>query len=394
MHTKKSSDVGIELRIALLPSSYTPDVGGVEVLTANLARHLHDRGHEVEVWTARTAGDELPVREAIDGILVRRFVFALPRAHPRSLFSFPPAALATLRELRVLAHDLTPDVLHVQCFSGNGAYAAALSRMTGIPLLVTLQGETVMDDHNIYEDSVTLRTSLRLGLRRAAAVTGCSAFTLRDAERRFGLDMRKAQVIFNGVEEHEAPPEPIDLPLQRYVLGLGRVVRVKGFDLLLEAFAILAPDQPDLGLVIAGDGSEREPLQQRVLQLGLGERVHFPGRLERGEVTAVMKGAEAFVMPSRVEPFGIVALEAWRAGVPIVVTPHGGAPEFVEAGVSGLVADPFDAMEFAAALATLVRDSALRRKLAEAGRTSVDRFAWSHVTGSYEALYERISLRN
>ena len=67
-----------------------------------------------------------------------------------------------------------PDVLHVQCFSVNGVYAAALARIFRTPLVVSLQGETVMDDHDIYERSASLRLGLRIGLRTASAVTGCS----------------------------------------------------------------------------------------------------------------------------------------------------------------------------------------------------------------------------
>jgi glycogen(starch) synthase len=250
-----------------------------------------------------------------------------------------------------------------------------------------------MDDHDIFEHSMTLRSSLRLALRRAAVVTGCSEFTLNDAQKRFGLDMRRAHVIFNGVDD-EVPSESIVPPFDRYVLGLGRVVRKKGFDLLVDAFATLAPEQPDVGLVIAGDGPEREPLRRPVVELGLGQRVHLLGRLERYEVAAVMRGAEVFVMPSRIEPFGIVALEAWRAGVPVIVTPHGGPPEFVEDGVSGLIADPFNSSELASAMRTLLGDERLCRKLAEAGSRSYQRLTWTHITRSYEALYERIIPRS
>ena len=71
------------MRIALIPSLYAPYVGGVEVLTASLAAHLVGRGHEVEVWTGRSRDDELQEDEVIDGIRVRRFVFAMPRYEPR-----------------------------------------------------------------------------------------------------------------------------------------------------------------------------------------------------------------------------------------------------------------------------------------------------------------------
>jgi glycosyltransferase involved in cell wall biosynthesis len=379
------------MRVALVPSAYAPLIGGVETLTASLAKHLRRRKHEVEVWTARSPADELPQQETIGEIRVRRFVFMLPRADGRALLAFAPRAVDTLRELRVAAREFMPDILHVQCFGGNGAYATALGCVTGIPLLVTLQGETVMDDHDIYERSVTLRVALRLGMRRASEVTGCSAFVLRDAERRFGLDTRKASVIFNGVEDGTSRTAPLNLPYQRYVLGLGRVVPKKGFDLLVDAFARIAPHEPDVALVIGGDGIERETLRQRAHELDLADRVYFTGGLCRDEVAAAMQKADVLVMPSRVEPFGMVILEAWSAGVPVVVTPHGGPTEFVEDRVSGLMADPFDTVALADAIGELLRDGELRRKLVIGGKASIGRFTWPQIAAEYEEIYKRVA---
>lgn len=373
-----------------MPSAYAPAVGGVEVLTARLASHLQSRGHVVEVWTSRSRGDSLPPVEVIEGIAVRRFVFSLPRADLATLLRLPVAVARDLRELRSRAREFRPDVLHVQCFSANGAYATALSHLTGVPLVVTLQGETVMDDHDIFDRSTTLRTALRAGVRRAAAVTGCSMFTLDDARTRFGLDMDKACVVFNGVDLDETPDIPVALPFQRYVLGLGRVVHKKGFDLLLDSFSQIAPSHPDVGLVIAGEGAELAQLRSAVVARDLGDRVFLPGRLARGEVASVMRGATVFVMPSRVEPFGIVALEAWRAGTPVVVSSHGGAREFVRDGVSGLVVDPCDPDSLAAAVSTLLSSADLCRRLIVGGQDQLQRFTWSSLVSRYEAVYSEM----
>ncbi len=379
------------MRVALVPSAYAPAVGGVEVLTARLASHLQGRGHSVEVWTARSRGDSLSPEETVEEIGVRRFVFTLPRAHMRSLVGFPFAARSDMAALTSAARKFRPDIVHVQCFSGNGAYATAVSYLTGVPLVVTLQGETVMDDQDIYDHSAILRTCLRLGLRRAAAVTGCSAFTLEDARARFGLDMTKARVIFNGVDLAETPETSLRLPFERYVLGLGRVVRKKGFDLLLEAFARLARMHPEVGLVIAGDGPELGRLRHHASSSGVAERVFLPGRLTRGEVAAAMRGAEVVVMPSRVEPFGTVALEAWRAGVPVIVTSRGGAPEFVAHGLSGLVVDPLHPAQLAEALGSLLASAELRERLAVGGMAQLPRFRWSTLVADYETVYWQVA---
>jgi glycogen synthase len=380
------------VRVALLPSAYTPSVGGVEELTRRLGDQLVAGGDQVEVWTIRHP-HHLPADELIGGLRVRRFTLPMPRSHPVALARFPAAAARALWTLSWAAAEFRPDLLHVQCFSANGVYATALAIWKRLPLVVTLQGETVMDDQDIYERSAALRAGLRLGVRRAAAVTACSRFTLDDAVERFGLHRDGGRVVPNGVEiaGDGGVPRPIAVPFQRFVLGLGRVVAKKGFDLLLEAFALLAPRRPDLGLVLAGDGPGRTGLAAHAARLGVADRVHFAGALGRAEVAWAMAAADVFVLPSRVEPFGIVVLEALRAGRPVVVSSRGGAGEIVRHEREGLVADPLDSAQLAGAIARLLDDRDLARRLAEAGRRRVRDFDWSAVAGEYRAIYRSVA---
>jgi glycogen(starch) synthase len=378
------------LRIALLPSAYAPAVGGVEELTRRLADRLADRGHEVEVWTFRHPST-LPAHEVMEGITVRRFAFPLPAARLRSLAAFPARGLRSASTLSAAVRGFRPDLLHVQCFSAQGVYAAAVASRHRLPLVVTLQGETVMDDGDIYERSVALRLGLRLALRRAGAVTGCSQFVVDDAVARFGLPPGKGQVVYNGVEvAGDERPRPLELPFERYVLGLGRVVAKKGFDLLLAAFAEVAGRHPDVGLVIGGDGGARESLEGQAMALGLQDRVVLPGRLDRAQVAWAMANAEVFTLPSRVEPFGIVVIEALRGGRPVVVSARGGAPEIVRHEREGLVADPFDTAAFGKAIDRLLSDHDLARRLAAAGRERVEDFSWDRVVDQYVELYREL----
>jgi glycosyltransferase involved in cell wall biosynthesis len=180
----------------------------------------------------------------------------------------------------------------------------------------------------------------------------------------------------------------------RYVFAVGRVVRKKGFDLLIDAFARIAGLHPGVGLVIAGDGPERKALGSRAANLGLSDRVRLTGALGQADVAAYMHGAELFVMPSRVEPFGIVALEAWRAGTPVIVTSRGGACEFVENGVSGLVCDPLDTQALASAIASLLDSPERRLELAAAAARRLPEFFWNQIAAQYLDLYQRIARRD
>src|SRR5262249_28067774 len=154
-----------------------------------------------------------PAEDEIGGLPVKRFALPLPRLEMRSLARAPFFTRSALAEPLRAAKAVRPDILHVPCFSANGAYAAFVAPRLRIPLVVTLQGETVMDDSNVYETSFTLRSSLRIALRRADAVTGCSQFVLDDAERRFGLRPGRGRVIPNAVELDEGVAESrVNLP--------------------------------------------------------------------------------------------------------------------------------------------------------------------------------------
>ncbi len=381
-------------RIALLPSSYPPSLGGVEELTRHLALNLAAAGDPVEVWTGHPDDAMSETVEVRDELVVRRLPMPLPATNWSAVRRSATTGVRTLFSLRDAVAAFRPDLLHVQCFGPNGAYASALARLTGRPLVVTLQGETLMDDAEIFETSRTLRASLRHALSRAAAVSACSSFTLEDAERRFGLPPGRGQVIPNGVdldEDQASRSRPAALPDRPYVFALGRVVVKKGFDLLLEAYAAMGAGSPAVDLVIAGTGGALDDLRGRAAQLGIADRVHFVGRLDRDEVAGAMAGAELFVMPSRLEPFGIVILEAWRAGTAVMATTRGGPPELIHDGKDGILVDPFDRSAFADALARMLGDDRLRRSVAEAGRERVASFAWPAVTERYRRLYASVS---
>jgi glycogen(starch) synthase len=379
-----------------MPSAYPPQLGGVEELTRHLALTLGRLGDRVEVWTLHPDDGAAETAAILDGLVVRRFPMPLPATRVSALWRTATVGTRTLFSLRKAVAAFRPDVLHVQCFGPNGAYATALSRLERIPLVVSLQGETMM--------SRSLRAALRRGLASAAAVTGCSAFTLDDAVTRFGLAPDRGEVVWNGVDlDVAAPPAGADPVRERtgsdrpYLLALGRVVENKGFDLLVQAYALSAAARtgagPGADLVVAGSGGASETLTSLADQLGLADRVHLIGRLDRDEVAAALARALAFVMPSRLEPFGIVVLEAWRAGTAVIASSRGGAPEFVRDGEDGLLVDPFDAPALAAALDRVVTQPDVRRDLATAGRARVASFGWPEITRSYQRIYDRVGGR-
>ena len=301
------------------------------------------------------------------------------RAVLRFLLALPAAARAWWRAYR----DFAPSVLHVQCFGPNGLYAVLLADLTRTPLVVTSHGETFADDHRVFDQSALIRTGMRRALRSADVVTGCSQVVLDDLRDRFGFE--GGRVIPNGVDltGPAVAPEP---STAGSVFAVGRLEHTKGFDLLLEAFAV-ADLPPSTRLVIGGAGTVRPSLERRAAELALGDRLYLTGGLEADEVAAHMASAAVVVVPSRKEAFGIVVLEAWRAGAPLVVTSHGGPAELVTDGVNALVVDPENVAALARALTTLLRDPEAATQLGEHGLAAVRDYTWSRVADLYEAAY-------
>lgn len=383
-------------RTALVTSSYAPRTGGVETHVQHVARVLAARGESVEVWTV-DQGEHLGTR-VLDGVTVRYLPCPQPSRGVRGLLSFavrwPAAAWRWFGAYRALG----PDVLHVQCFGPNGVYATALGRVTRTPLVVSSHGETFADDHDALGTSWWMRTWFGASLARADAVTGCSTIVTDDLAERFGYP--GAVVVPNGVDlgvpASLASPVPpplvspggVDLA-EPVLLAVGRVEHVKGFDLLLEAYA--TSDLRDQArLTIVGDGSELAALRRRARALGVEDRVTFPGMLGPDAVAGALSEAAVVVVPSRKEAASIVVLEAWRAGRPVVGTVLGGPRTLLTDGVDGLLVDPRDRRALAGAITSLLDDPDRAAAMGAAGWRQVKNYTWEAVADRYDEIYARI----
>lgn len=383
-------------RTALVTSSYAPRTGGVETHVQHVARVLAARGETVEVW-AVDQGEHLGTR-VLDGVTVRYLPTPQPSRGARGVLSFavrwPAAAWRWSRAYR----SLRPDVLHVQCFGPNGVYATALGGVTRTPLVVSSHGETFADDHDALGTSWWMRTWFGTALTRADAVTGCSTIVTDDLAERFGYG--GAVVVPNGVELGAGAADPVAAgaaadpvaaadATEPVLLAVGRVEHVKGFDLLLEAFAA-SPLAERARLTIVGDGSELAELRRRARTLGVEDRVSFPGMLGPDAVAEALAAATVVVVPSRKEAASIVVLEAWRAGRPVVGTVLGGPRTLLTDGVDGLLVDPRDAAALADAIGSLLDAPAVAAALGAAGRREVERYTWEAVVDRYDDVYARV----
>ena len=365
--------MSLKQRIWFAPSAFFPAKGGVEELTLQLARDYQQRGHEVLVVVHRHPTD-LPARDEVEGVPVARIPFELPGRRPGRLAAYPVTLAQQLAALRRLGP--APDVVHVQCAANQVAALTAYSTLHRVPLVITTQGEVTMDAAQIYQRSAQMRAVLRAGSRRAATLTACSRRAGDDAAtvapRFAGCD-----VVPNGVDPSQWTVT--ELPVAPVYAAWGRHVPQKGLDLLITAFARVRDEVPDAVLRIGGDGPETARLHEMA-----GAGVEFTGSLDRLGVQRLLEGCRAAVVPSRLEPFGIVALEAMAAGRSVVWSTNGGLADAT--GGLGWGVDPMDTAALAAAMVEANRAPLAPSRV----RAHAESMSWSRIADRYLGLYERV----
>jgi phosphatidylinositol alpha-1,6-mannosyltransferase len=234
----------------------------------------------------------------------------------------------------------------------------------------------------------------RIG-REVDALTTISAYTagviepILDPADRGKLSRLAPPVDTEFFRPPDATPETGRPPR---AIAVGRLVRRKGIDTLLRAWAVVRETRPDAELIVVGDGPERQRLSRLAGALGVGRAVWFTGGLDPIGVRNELWRADVFALPMRVqlggldtEGLGLAALEAAACGLPVVVSASGGAPETVLPGTSGFVVPPDSPPALAGRLMELLADPARGRAMGAAGRT--------HVCGSFGAAGARDRLR-
>jgi glycosyltransferase involved in cell wall biosynthesis len=215
---------------------------------------------------------------------------------------------------------------------------------------------------------------------------------LREVICDLGVAPMRVRVVNNGVSLGEFDRPTPYAHRRPYILGLGRLMPHKGFDILLRAYALLPAEGPDL--IVAGNGPESESLRTLAQSLGLGERVHFVGAVTGARKASLYASSLCFVCPSRREPFANVILEALASGVAVVATDVGGNPEMVRAGDNGLIVDRESPESLAAALRRIVGNPTLREALCAGARASAVRYSWDAIAPQYFALYREVRARH
>lgn len=374
------------MRVLFANKGYFPAIGGVETVVRQLAEGVAERGRATVVTCQERPFRRL-ARETHRGVSIVR----VPTLGTR--FSTPLAPSYPLHLRRALGEA---DLVHLQIpFPVGEASLAMLERALGPrPLVITFHADPALTRWGALLSAY--RPLFERTLARAARVVVTAPQNLERSPSLAGF-REKVRIIplapddHPGVDRAKARAAALRRELELdedapVVLSLGRLAYYKGVDVLLEAMREVSGAR----LVIAGEGELSGALRARAASLGLGRRALFVGRVADEDVPAYFELADVFAFPSVTpsEAFGIVQLDALRAGVPVVNTSlPSGVPFVSPHGVTGLTVPPADARALGAAISRILGDAELREKFSKNARARAAELSLDRMRESYLALY-------
>ena len=355
----------------------TLNIGGQELSSMGLTQALLKRGHSVRLVT-------------VPGLLKEEFEErGLPLSFARVNGRTPMGVMRGAADLRALVERYRADIIHSQTvipaimgfFAKRGVYrkAKVIWHDRGIkprsyPVVARLFNYLV--DFVITNSDYERNKLIHNGLKAGKVATVHNGMYLSDEE--LGA---------NPIEVRREMSLSFDWPLIVHVARLAK--QNKGHRFMFAAMTIIAKHFPNAHLLVVGDGPLRESLEATSRDLGVASNVHFVGA--HRDVGRFYAAADIVVLPSILETFGNVSIEAMAFGKPVVASRVGGIPEVVIDGQTGLLVPPKDPNAIAAAILQLLRDPALRQRMGEAGRARMQKhFTMDRVAREVETVYARL----
>lgn len=377
------------MRICFVSRRFFPAISGMSVYALNLLRELVAAGHDVTM-ISQYRGDDFGKRvygggppPAVPGVRV----IGLEQLGEQTTGDFE-RDIETMRDAVIDAHRETPfDVLHAQYGYPTGWAVLLAAREIGVPTVVSIQGG---DGHWVGSCCETHRLAMTCVLDHAGAVLiGCDSFRTEVVDR-LGTDPGRFTIVPGAVEtDRFTPGEPgKDPPVMLYH---GRVDARKGVLDLLEAAGRLKADGERFRLLISGIGPTYDETEAAILHLGLQDCVEMTGYIDYAEVPTIYRRASIFVSPTYAEGFSNTVLEAMASRMAVVSCRSVGVVDCIRDGENGLLTEPGDVAGLTEALRRVLRDPALRERLAEAALAECRAvYSWPKVAGQIMDVYAQL----
>ncbi len=397
------------------------DWGGTETVILETGKRLLEMGHETEILCPNALADE--DREVMDGVPVARYPYFYPywglRAGATEQLDKKGGNLFSFQILRALNAVPGLELIHLHTGKRLGGIGRHVARKRRIPYIVSLHGG-VFDVPDAEAKTWTEPTEGAwewgkalgwwVGSRRvlddAAAILCVGEKEREETQRRYpekkvlhlpnGVDYRRFSTGDGGRfrETHGIPSTA------RVLLTVGRIDPQKNQLFAVNVFSELRKEVPELHLVLIGhvtNDDYHQRLKRAIQEHGVAEHVTLVCGLDAAnpELVDAYHAADIFLLPSIHEPFGIVILEAWAAGLPVLASRVGGIPSVIEEEGDGVLFTVNDEADCNRRSRELLDDRERRSRLAEAGRHNAkDRYDWNAVTKRLVGVYEEVVREN
>lgn len=383
------------LTVLMLAWEFPPvTVGGLSRHVYDLSRYLVQIGWNVHVLTTRMS--DSPHDELVDGVHVHRVDVLQPDGGEFVHWAFK-FNLAMLDRSKSLLEDMDIDVVHAHdwmvCYA-----AKTLKRSYQLPLIATIHATEHGRNHGIHSPMQHYIHHLEWELTyESARVILCSTYMKREVEDIFTLPSDKLHVIPNGVDSKKLRPvgnHSVDKAQfvshgESIVLYVGRLVREKGVQVLVEASSLILASCPNTRFVVLGAGPYENTLKSLAQAFQVDHYFDFCGFVSDDVRNSYLQIADVAVFPSLYEPFGIVALEAMAAEIPVVVSDVGGLADVVSHGRNGRKAYPGDVKSLALQVITALIDVDESKRMTMIAKSEMDRFDWMIIARETESVYEQ-----
>ncbi|SMQ82880.1 Glycosyltransferase involved in cell wall bisynthesis [Bacillus sp. OV166] len=379
------------LKILMLCWEYPPNiVGGLSRHVFGLSVHLAEKGHEVHVLTA--INGNLPSFENMDGVNVHR-VKPINQYDDNFLSWIGGLNLAMAFKAEQLAEEIHFDIIHAHDWL-VGSASIVLKETLKIPLLATIHATEYGRNNGIHtEMQQFIHKKEQQLICESDQIIVCSDYMKDVLNSIFKAKNDKIAIIPNGIEPvlNELDTEEIfpELKDQKYIFSIGRIVKEKGFETIIEAASIAKEREIDCFFVIAGKGPMLETYRRQINVRNLESHITFVGYVTDEQRNSLIAGSELAVIPSLYEPFGIVVLETMILGKPTIVSNTGGMKGIVKHLHTGLLMTPGDAESMLEQIDFLINHPLKAEEIGKKGRQIVTiLYGWKRIASETSRVME------
>ncbi|MBS4191296.1 glycosyltransferase [Bacillus sp. FJAT-49705] len=388
-------------KILLLTWEYPPYIiGGLSRHVHGLAGGLHKKDYEVHVITANP--NHQIQEEFSDGIHIYR-VNPLLEKDNDFLSWIGGLNLAMIQKVMELSKIHHFSLIHAHDWL-VGACGLTLKEFIAAPLVVTIHATEFGRNNGIYNELQRFIYEKEQQLiHHTKHLIVCSTYMKKELHHVFSMKKdKRIWTIPNGIEEkgHKGITKEVlsAIPIQknkRLIFSVGRIVKEKGFDTLIEAAYKLHLIYPDLYFIIAGKGPMLNEYRNKVIEKCLQDVVFFIGFVTDEQKNALFSNCTIAVFPSRYEPFGIVAIESLSKGIPTIASNTGGLKEIIQHEVNGLLMEAGNSDSLLEQVVTYLENESKARKIGSNGRKMVESvFSWERIAKETNKVYKEAIINN